>query len=384
MQNHFPAGERIAVVNIHTLRGGWFSKNRLCEAQALSQLTMSGPATTPYIHYRSEVGEEGGPFIVIEPNVAPYAAKASPLKEPRGGYSGNRSSPAASVGQLPKLPLKQFIPPIAVLHNPRPKPSAEPIIMIAPPDIILPHVNLPQYGDPLAKMGPPSNGAGSGGGIGSGSGGGVGPGKGGGYGPGEGGSVGGGVFHRGSRVTAPSVLYKVEPEYSEEARKAHYQGTVVVYVEVDGTGHPSKLSVVRSLGLGLDEKALEAVRKWRFRPGYEDGHPVTVAATIEVNFRLLKEPDGWCVMADPCVLYKVEPEYSEEARRARYQGTVVLHVDVDTAGRPVNVRVVRGLGLGLDEKAIEAVGKWKFRPGYQDGYPVTAAATVEVNFHCCR
>jgi TonB family protein len=257
-----------------------------------------------------------------------------------------------------------------VVNNPRPKPSAEPIIMIAPPDIILPQSNLRQYGNPLAKMGPPANGSGSDRAIGSGSGGG--PGK------------SGGVFHRGGRVTAPSVLYKVEPEYSEEARKAHYQGTVVLYVEVDGSGHPTKLGVVRSLGLGLDEKALEAVRKWRFRPGSEDGHPVTVAATIEVNFRLLKEPDGWCVMADPCVLYKVEPEYSEEARKARYQGTVVLYVDVDTAGVPVNVRVVRGLGLGLDEKAIEAVRKWKFRPGYQDGYPVTAAATVEVNFRCCQ
>jgi TonB family protein len=364
-QNHFPAGERIAVVNIHTLRGGWFSKNRLCEAQALSQSTMS--ATTPYIHYRSEVGEEGGPYIGIEPNVAPYAAKASALKEPKGGGdSGGRSSLTASKskGNLPKASLKQFIPPIAVLHNLRPKLSAEPIIMIAPPEIKLPQVRMAQYGDPLAKMGPPSNGPGSGGGIGSGS--------------------GGGVFRGGGGVSAPSVLYKVEPEYSEEARKAHYQGTVVLYVEVDGTGHPSKLSVVRSLGLGLDEKAIEAVRKWRFRPGYRDGHPVTVAATIEVNFRLLEQPEGWCVMADPCVLYKVEPEYSEEARRARYQGTVVLHVDVDAAGRPINVRVVRGLGLGLDEKAIEAVGKWKFRPGYRDGYPVTAAATIEVNFRCCR
>jgi TonB family protein len=151
----------------------------------------------------------------------------------------------------------------------------------------LPQVNMPQYGDPLAKMGPPSNGPGSGGGIGSGSGGGVGPGKGGGYGPGEGGGVGGGVFHMGGGVTAPSVLYKVEPEYSEEARKAKYQGTVVLYVEVDAAGHPTNLKVVRSLGLGLDEKAIEAVEKWKFRPGYKDGKPVTVAATIEVNFRLL-------------------------------------------------------------------------------------------------
>jgi TonB family protein len=151
----------------------------------------------------------------------------------------------------------------------------------------LPQVNMAQYGDPLAKLGPASNGPGSGAGIGSGSGGGVGSGKGGGFGPGEGGGVGGGVFKVGGGVTAPSLLYKVEPEYSEEARKAKYQGTVILYVEVSPDGRAVNPRVVRSLGLGLDEKAIEAVRKWKFRPGYKDGKPVTVAATIEVNFRLL-------------------------------------------------------------------------------------------------
>jgi TonB family protein len=91
----------------------------------------------------------------------------------------------------------------------------------------------------------------------------------------------------GGGVTAPALLYKVEPEYSEEARKAKYQGVVVLYVEVDPSGKAVNPRVVRSLGLGLDEKAIEAVRKWKFRPGYKDGKAVTVAATIEVNFRLL-------------------------------------------------------------------------------------------------
>jgi TonB family protein len=163
--------------------------------------------------------------------------------------------------------------------------------LIIPPDVPLPQVNLPNYGDPLAKIGPLSNGPGSGGGIGSGSGGGVGSGRGGGFGPGEGGGVGGGfyggVYRVGGGVTAPALLYKVEPEYSEEARKAKYQGTVVVYAEVDPNGRAMNLRIMQSLGLGLDEKALEAIKKWRFRPGYKDGKPVTVAATIEVNFRLL-------------------------------------------------------------------------------------------------
>jgi TonB family protein len=162
----------------------------------------------------------------------------------------------------------------------------EPTI-IAPPDARLPEVNMAQYGDPLAKLGVASNGPGSGGGMGSGVGTGVGPGKGSGFGPGEGGGIGGGVFRVGGGVTAPALIYKVEPEYSEEARKAKYQGVVVLYVEVEPNGRAQNMRVIQSLGLGLDEKAMEAVKKWRFRPGNKNGKPVTVVATVEVSFRLL-------------------------------------------------------------------------------------------------
>ncbi|HEY1341771.1 MAG TPA: energy transducer TonB [Bryobacteraceae bacterium] len=203
-----------------------------------------------------------------------------------GGGGGDRSLLPASKGRLPKPALRQFTPPMAVVNNPNPKLTMEPTI-IAPPDVNLPQVNMSQYGDPLARLGPPSNGPGSGGGIGSGSGGGVGSGKGGGFGPGEGGGVGGGVFRVGGGVTAPALLFKVEPEYSEEARKAKYQGTVTLYVEVDPSGKAVNIRVLHSLGLGLDEKAIDAVKKWKFKPGMKDGKPVTVAASIEVNFRLL-------------------------------------------------------------------------------------------------
>ncbi len=109
----------------------------------------------------------------------------------------------------------------------------------------------------MSKLGIPSNGIGSGGGIGSGSGGGVGSGKGPGVGPGSGGGFGGGAFRIGGGVSAPSVLSKVEPEYSEEARKAKWQGTVVLSLVVDDQGRPQNLKVLRSLGLGLDQKAIE-------------------------------------------------------------------------------------------------------------------------------
>jgi periplasmic protein TonB len=233
---------------------------------------------------------------LIAPDISPYQPDMPPKanKMSGGGGGGDRSPLPASKGRLPKASLRQFTPPVQVANNPNPKLTMDPSLLI-PPDVPLPQVNLPNYGDPLAKLGPLSNGPGSGGGIGSGSGGGIGSGKGGGLGPGEGGGVGGGtyggfgggVFQVGHGVSAPILLFKVEPEYSEEARKAKYQGTVVVNAEIDPGGHVINARIAHSLGMGLDEQALVAIKKWRFRPGYKDGKPVTVAATIEVNFRLL-------------------------------------------------------------------------------------------------
>jgi TonB family protein len=214
---------------------------------------------------------------LVAPELAAYlpqAAKPKPMGG--GGGGGDRSPLPASKGRLPRLAARQFTPPVARITNPDPKLPMEPTLVI-PPDVRLPNVNMAQYGDPLGKLGPLSNGPGSGAGIGSGSGGGVGPGRGPGYGPGEGGGFGGGVYRAGGGVTSPVVLFKVEPEYSEEARKAKYQGTVVLYIEVDEKGLPRNLKVLRALGLGLDEKAIQAVQKWKFRPGYKDGKAVTVA-----------------------------------------------------------------------------------------------------------
>ena len=218
---------------------------------------------------------------LIAPDIAPY--KAPVKKTDMGG--GDRSPTPVSKGKLPKLSTKQFVPPmISRVENP--KLVMEPTLII-PPDANIPKVNMDVLGDPLAKSGIASNGTGSGGGMGSGNGGGIGPGSGAGYGPGHGGGIGGGAYKIGGGVSAPSVLFKVEPEYSEEARKAKFQGTVVLFVVVDEKGNPTNLKVIRPLGLGLDQKAIEAVEKWKFSPGKKDGKPVAVQATIEVNFRLL-------------------------------------------------------------------------------------------------
>jgi len=80
----------------------------------------------------------------------------------------------------------------------------------------------------------------------------------------------------------------MEPEYSEEALKAKFQATVVVFVEIDSTGHVVNPRVLRPVGLGLDEKAIEAAKKWQFTPALKDGQPVPFSMQIEFNFRLGK------------------------------------------------------------------------------------------------
>lgn len=95
------------------------------------------------------------------------------------------------------------------------------------------------------------------------------------------------AVHVGNGVTPPKLLHKVEPEYSEEARAAAFQGVVVLSVVIEPDGIADNMQVLKSLGLGLDQKAIQAVQQWQFQPGMMNGAPVPVAATIEVNFRLL-------------------------------------------------------------------------------------------------
>ena len=218
--------------------------------------------------------------------IAPVLEPLKPQKDisQGGGGGGNRSPIPEAKGRLPKIAARQFVPPTEVVLNEHPRLTMEPTI-IAPLDV--PNNNMPNIGNPLAALGPPSNGMGSGGGIGSGRGGGIGSGTGAGVGPGSGGGFGGGAFRVGGGVSQPAVIYKVDPEYSEEARKAKYSGTVLLQLVVDVDGRAKNIKVVKGVGLGLDEKAVEAVQKWKFTPGKKNGAPVPVYATVEVNFRLL-------------------------------------------------------------------------------------------------
>ncbi len=232
--------------------------------------------------------EETVQLVAPDPGVyMPLTAKAVETPAGGGGGGGDRDKMVAPKGKLPKQSMEQFAPPQMVIRNPNPKLPVEPSVVI-PPTIRLANNNLPNLGDPKSAVpsGPPSNGTGSGGGIGSGSGGGVGSGLGPGVGPGSGGGTGGGVFRVGGGVSAPKALYTPDPEYSEEARKAKYQGTCVLWLIVGPDGRPREVKIARTLGMGLDQKAIEAVRQWRFEPAKLNGNPVAVQINVEVNFRL--------------------------------------------------------------------------------------------------
>lgn len=238
------------------------------------------PMALPQVKAQSEV-------IAID--ISPYLSQLPPgdKKAGGGGGGGERNPVPATKGRLPKFSMQQLSPP-SLVRNQNPKLPVEPTVVV-PPEIRVPNPNIANYGDPLAKLITDSQGPGSGGGFGSGSGGGVGSGSGPGVGPGWGGGIGGGAFRAGTGgVGEPTCLYCPDPKFSEEARKAKHQGTVTLRVIVTAEGKATNISVVKGLGLGLDEKAIEAVQSWQFKPALgPNGKAVPVWVLVEVTFRLL-------------------------------------------------------------------------------------------------
>jgi len=217
------------------------------------------------------------------PQFMPIAPKGPQMGG--GGGGGSHDILQTPKGKLPKFEEQPIVPPM-VIKNDKPKLAMDPSIMM-PKDLQLPTNNLPNLGDPRTSVvGPASNGSGSGAGMGTGSGGGIGSGKGNGYGPGEGGGYGGGLYHVGGGVSAPQLVFAPDPEFSDDARRAKSQGVCVVSLIVDAQGNPQRVQVVRHLGMGLDEKAVEAVRQYKFKAATLQGKPVPVEVNIEVNFRI--------------------------------------------------------------------------------------------------
>ena len=212
------------------------------------------------------------------------AVKLAPLNWHTAGGGGQHETLPASKGRLPPIAhTRVFTPPTAHILNEHPKLPVEQALLVDP-GIPIPEVRTDGVGSPWGIDGPLSGGPGGPSGLGNhgccGVGNLNGPSAG-----GTGSMTGRTVRPKLSR--GPQVVFMLEPEYSDEARKAHFQGIVVVAAEIGTDGLAHEVHVVRPLGLGLDEKAVEAVGHWKFRPAIADGRPVPWPATIEVNFRLL-------------------------------------------------------------------------------------------------
>lgn len=213
-----------------------------------------------------------------------------------------------------------------------------------------------------------------------------------------------------SPINPGRLIFKTNAKYPKEARKRKVEGTVVLEVTVEKNGVLDEISIL-SGDLTLADAAVDAVRTWTFQPYTQSGKPVQVRQKLVFSFNLdnkigeldEKFPQPALASAElikaensssegpvykvghgvtsPRAIQMSEPEYSDAARKVRYQGTCVLSLVVNAEGQPEDVEIERAIGLGLDAKAVDAVKRWKFQPAMKNGVPVAASIRVEVNFH---
>jgi TonB family protein len=234
----------------------------------------------------------------------------------------------------------------------------------------------------------------------------------------------------GPDVTAPELISHDLGPFSTEKCRKKVNGKYVFSLVVDKDGKPSEVMLLEPLGTELGRFAHQIVEADRFKPGIRDDAPVAVKESLEIymhtcvvqtkeeaadktyrlhlrsqpeqKFRALPRPekppaldktfvpatsiDGVPIyrvgngVSFPIVLNTAEAEFSDEARRAKFQGVCIISVIIDTEGKPRNLHVARKLGMGLDEKAMEAVSQWRFKPAMKDGVPVPVGMNIEVSF----
>lgn len=197
------------------------------------------------------------------------------------------------------------------------------------------------------------------------------------------------VYKIGSGVSKPVPIYKPEPLYTEAARKAKFQGTVVLAAVIDPQGNAKDVRVVRPLGMGLDQNAIEAVQTWRFRPGMKDGKPVAVESQIEVNFQLLNDPKlmkgGWSI-GD--VKFDVPPGTSQpiliktgSEGFPQLDSAISLRVsfNVNPQGTPENITAQAPAPFAAPPVESQ-VRQWKFFPAIRDGKAVSAPVLLLLSY----
>ena len=189
-------------------------------------------------------------------------------------------------------------------------------------------------------------------------------------------------------LTMPSVRQYVSPEASACSNDL---ACVSVHLHIDAKGNPSGVEALNGPFTALGPAAVSAVKAWTFIPMLSNGKPIHSDAAIVLECRSHEAENSLAAstaeehaiggaVSTPVIIYKVEPDYSEQARKAKLQGMVLIYLVIGPDGRPSSLSVTRSLGFGLDEKALEAVAQWRFRPGMKDGKAVAVKSTVQVNF----
>ncbi|MEO8099402.1 MAG: energy transducer TonB [Acidobacteriota bacterium] len=215
------------------------------------------------------------PHLLILPLHTPLTAPRlqAPAKQEDSGGGQSSDQPPIRGKIPPPRPHRIFVPPMVALND-----QPHLIVDTAMLDAPAVDVQLAGFGDPFGALDSGAGGPGRVGGFGGGDNGGLGPGSGRGF----------SIRETPPKVTrSPQVIYKEEPQYSEAARKSHMQGVVRLRIDVGLDGRPTNIRVVSGVGLGLDESAIEAVRKWRFRPALSGDRPVVAPALVDVGFYLL-------------------------------------------------------------------------------------------------
>src|SRR6202789_1650465 len=230
--------------------------------------------------------------IVVEKTVVTpmdFKLTAPPMTMPvakvqgGGGGGGAHEVVPPTRGHLPTIVAKTPIAPPQIIRIDQPKLAAPPSEIVKMPD----NPTMPMVGmSDSPQVALASQGKGSGSGFGQGLGGGIGAGHGAGAGLGGGGGYGGGLMSVGGGVSAPQLVHSVQPEFTEDARQQNFQGSVSIKLIVDSQGNPQDVRLLSHLGMGLDEKAIDAVKQYKFRPAMYQGHPVSVQIVIDVDFHL--------------------------------------------------------------------------------------------------
>ena len=204
------------------------------------------------------------------------------------------------------------------------------------------------------------------------------------------------VYEPGQGVTNPSVIYEEKPEYTQAAMQAKITGVVEVEAIILPTGAVGDVRIHKSLDkvFGLDEAALAAARKWRFRPATLNGQAVPFKVIIQLEYRLASktradlefergaEREGTPGLVMPVVTYEEKPKYTSEAMRNKVQGPVGVQIVVGPDGRVMRARVTKSLDktYGLDDEAMKAAMRWRFKPGTLNGKPVPVLVDITLEF----